>query len=517
MQMTLPHPLLLQLSEQLARQMGLHYPVNRWSDLELGIRAAVPALGMKNVETCVRHILSASLGRPQIEVLARHLTVGETYFFREKKVLHILEERIFPELIRACAHEGRTLRIWSAGCCTGEEPYTIAMILDRLIRPSAEWNATILATDINPAFLQKATDGLYNDWSFRDAPAWMKGRYFKKRKNGQFEILPDIRKRVTFSYLNLAENTYPSAVNGTDAVDMIFCRNVMMYFSAEARRKITRNFHRSLVDGGWLVVSGVEIQSSLFHQFHTRSFPGGTLYQKSETSTVQASAPGHEIPTLVPPLPLSNTSMMPEMHPMHPHDLVGTALPNRKNAKKKWPAPEADSPRSKKKMPGARSHIDRDSHEKSEAHHCTARAHANQGQLGEAIKWCEKAIAADKLDSANHYLMATLQLESGQEENAAQSLLRTLYLDPDFVLAHFALASLHLSQGRKREAARYFDNTLSLLHELPSDTLLPESEGLIAGHLIEIIRSLDYRAALNRSNTGGTSDRGNARGRKPNE
>jgi chemotaxis protein methyltransferase CheR len=514
MQMTLPHPLLLQLSEQLARQMGLHYPVNRWSDLERGIKAAVPALGMKNVETCVRHILSASLARPQIEVLARHLTVGETYFFREKKVLHILEERIFPELIRACAREGRMLRIWSAGCCTGEEPYSIAMILDRLIHPSAEWNATILATDINPAFLQRATDGLYNSWSFRDAPAWMKGRYFKKRKNGQFEILPDIRKRVTFSYLNLAKDAYPSAANGTDAIDMIFCRNVMMYFSTDAKRKIIQNFHRSLADGGWLVVSAVEIQSSSFHQFHTRSFPEGTLYQKSETFTVRASTPGHEIPAPVLPLPLSDTSVTPEMHGMHPHDLVETALPYRKNAKKKRLArlaPEADSPPSKKKMPEAQSSTDRDSHGKSEEHHRTARAHANKGQLGEAIKCCEKAITADKLDGANHYLMATLQLESGQEENAAQSLLRTLYLDPDFVLAHFALASLHLSQGRKREAARYFDNTLSLLHELPSDTLLPESEGLMAGHLIEIIRSLDYPADLNRSDI---SDSRNARGKK---
>jgi len=284
MQMTLPHPLLLQLSEQLARQMGLHYPVNHWSDLERGIKAAVPALGMKNVETCVRHILSASLARPQIEVLARHLTVGETYFFREKKVLHILEERIFPELIRACAHEGRTLRIWSAGCCTGEEPYTIAMMLDRLIHPSAEWNAIILATDINPAFLQKATDGLYNDWSFRDAPVWMKGRYFKKRKNGQFEILPDIRKRVTFSYLNLAENTYPSAANGTDATDVIFCRNVMMYFDEPEQRRLVDKFYRCLNPDGYLFVGHAESLLGLTDTFSMVHRNSGTAYQRVEVT-----------------------------------------------------------------------------------------------------------------------------------------------------------------------------------------------------------------------------------------
>jgi chemotaxis protein methyltransferase CheR len=505
------------LSEQLAAQMGLYYPANRWGDLERGINAAVPALGMKNIETCVRHILSASLARSQIEILARHLTVGETFFFREKKVLHILEERILPELIRACARDHRMLRIWSAGCCTGEEPYSIAMILDRLIHPSVEWNTVILATDINPAFLQKSADGIYNEWSFRAAPAWTKERYFKKKKNGQFEISPHIRKRVTFSYLNLAEDTYPSSASGTEAMDIIFCRNVMMYFSTEGKRKIIQNFHRSLVDGGWLIVSAVEVQGSAFPQFHTRSFPGATLYQKSETPTAAGRAPDCKIPVFIQPLPLSSASAEPEMNQTHLSDLMGTILPNGENAKKELLAAVADSPRWKEKMPEPRADPGRDSRETSGAHHRTARAHANQGQLGEAIKWCEKAIAADKLDGANHYLMATLQLESGQEGNANRSLLRTLYLDPKFVLAHFALASLQLSQGRKREAARHFDNTLSLLHELPFDALLPESEGLTAGRLIEIIHSLGYPDSLNRSGASGAVDYRNARGRKSNE
>jgi chemotaxis protein methyltransferase CheR len=495
--------------------MGLYYPANRWGDLERGINAAVPALGMKNIETCVRHILSASLARSQIEILARHLTVGETFFFREKKVLHILEERILPKLIRACARDHRMLRIWSAGCCTGEEPYSIAMILDRLIHPSVEWNTVILATDINPAFLQKAADGTYNEWSFRAAPAWTKERYFKKKKNGQFEISPHIRKRVTFSYLNLAEDAYPSSASSTEAMDIIFCRNVMMYFSTEAKRKIIQNFHRSLVDGGWLIVSAVEVQGSAFPQFHTRSFPEATLYQKSETPTAQVREPAYKIPAST-KSPLSSASAELEMHQPHLPDSMGTILPNGENAKKKLPAPNADSPRRKEKMAGPQANLGRDSHETSGAHHRTARAHANQGQLGEAIKWCEKAIAADKLDGASHYLMATLQLESGQEENASRSLLRTLYLDPKFVLAHFALASLQLSQGRKREAARHFDNTLSLLHELPFDALLPESEGLTAGRLIEIIHSLGYPAALNRSNARGAVGHGNPR-RRPNE
>jgi chemotaxis protein methyltransferase CheR len=288
----------------------------------------------------------------------------------------------------------------------------------------------------------------------------------------------------------------------------------MMYFSPGVRREIIQNFHRSLVDGAWLVVSSVEVQSSAFRQFHTRSFPGATLYQKSEIPALRTSERGSKITAPVPLSPLPDTSKMPEVQPMNMHGLPWTKLPDGEAAKKEPLAPEAGSPRSKKSMSGDQAHAG--SHEKSGTYHRTARAHANEGQLGEAIKWCEKAIAADKLNAANHYLMATLQLESGRDENAAQSLLRTLYLDPDFVLAHFALANLHLSQGRKREAAHYFGATLSLLRDVPPDALLPESEGLPAGQLIDIIHSLDYPAALNCGDSGSSHKRKDARGGKLN-
>ena len=119
-----------------------------------------------------------------------------------------------------------------------------------------------------------------------------------------------------------------------------------------------------------------------------------------------------------------------------------------------------------------------------------ARAYANQGKLDEAIKWCEKAIAADKLNPAFHYLLATIQQEQVQGDFAVQSLMRALYLDPSFVLAHFALGNLRLSQGRRREAERHFENALELLHAHAQDEILPEAEGLTAGRLSEIIASV---------------------------
>ena len=492
MQFTIPHALLSRLSELLSTRMGLYYPEKRWADLERGITAAAPALGAGSPEACVHQLLSAPLTRRQVEILASYLTVGETYFFREKKSFTVLEEHIFPELMRTCAYTNRQLRIWSAGCCTGEEPYSIAMLLDRLIGHSGKWNATILATDINPIFLQKAAEGLYSEWSFRETPAWIKERYFKRRKKGQFEILPHIRKRVTFSYLNLAEDAYPSLTNDTHAMDVIFCSNVLMYFSPEWVQKIGKNFYRSLVNGGWLIVSPVEISGSLFSQFKATPFPGSILYQKTQKQESQISVAEYSASA---PDPSPNASCMPApalaQVSFFQDEKISFSL---KHISMEALSAVTSAPVQPPKM----QHIGIDpEHYGLDALCRTARSHANLGELTEAIKWCEKAITTNKLNPAAHYLLAIIYQELGQGEIAAQSLMRTLYLDPDFVLAHFALGNLCLSQGRHREAERHFDNALALLHAHPHDELPLEADGLTAGRLTEIITSV--RASLSRS------------------
>ena len=199
MPIALPDALLARLSEFLESQIGLHFPRERWRDLERGIAAASRESGYAEAEAFVRWLLSAPLTRTQIEGLASHLTVGETYFFREKRSFDILEQHILPELLRTRAQTDKRLRIWSAGCCSGEEPYSIAMLLDRLIPDLEKWNLTILATDINPGFLRKAARGVYGAWSFRDTPAWIRERFFISRQDGRFEIQPRMRRMVSFS------------------------------------------------------------------------------------------------------------------------------------------------------------------------------------------------------------------------------------------------------------------------------------------------------------------------------
>jgi chemotaxis protein methyltransferase CheR len=467
MRLTLPTFLLSSLSDLLAAHTGLHFPADRWGDLERGLTAAAPEFGMPDAQSCANRLLSAPITQREIEILARCLTVGETYFFREKGSFDVLEQHIAPALLRAREGSERRLRIWSAGCCTGEEPYSIGMLLDRMIPQAGAWNTTILATDINLAFLRKAAAGEYGEWSFRSAPGWIRDRYFQPRRDGRFKLDERIRKRVAFSYLNLADDTYPSLTNNTNAMDVIFCRNVLMYFSAERARTVVDKLYRALVDGGWLIVSPAETSSILFSGFTTVEFDGAILYRKDASGTAPRFV-SHVPAPLTDSLQQSwrwareNTPAV-EAFPV----TMPATSPSADAGSDSAPIlPEPDQPIRK------------------------ARDCANQGRLGEAAEWCREAIAADKLNPAHHYLMSAIQQEQGQGDAAAQSLARALYLAPHFVIAHYALGNLRQSQGRHREAQRHFDNALASLRAHPPGEVLPESDGLTAGQLTEMIESM---------------------------
>lgn len=469
MRPTLPDSLMPRLSEFLAAQLGLHFPPQRWGDLASGIAAAARDFGMPDAEACARWLPSAPLTRKEIETLASYLTIGETYFFRDRKCFEALEAQILPELLRRRGAE-RRLRIWSAGCCTGEEPYSIAMLLDRLIPDCADWNITLLATDINPRFLLKAAEGIYGEWSFRDTPAWTR-RYFERRKDKRLALEPRIRGRVAFSYLNLADDAYPSLVTNTNAMDVIFCRNVLMYFTAERAENVVEKLHRSLVDGGWLIVSPVENSHTLFSSFSAVNVPGGILYRKL-AGTAQPVLAAQPPDSIFSPPP---DSLIPKAMPCLAPDEAPRRLAEVSTEYKESPNQARPS--------GPESPAAGESAMLCRA----ARDCANQGKLAEALVWCEKAIVAEQLDPARHYLLATILQERGEAEAAAEALKHALYLDPDFALAHFTLGNLRLVQGRRQEAERHFANVLAALRGRCRDDVLAESDGLTVGRLAEII------------------------------
>ncbi|MCX6844856.1 MAG: protein-glutamate O-methyltransferase CheR [candidate division WOR-3 bacterium] len=277
---TSPQDLTSRLAEVIAARTALNFPEARRDELERRVGPTATEFGFDDTEAFVDWLAASPMTREQTEILASHLTTNETYFWREPKVFEALGEQILPELIRSREGNDRRLRIWSAGCSTGEEPYSIAIALRRALPALADWQVTILATDINPGILRRAAAGIYGEWSFRNAPPWLKEGYFSPTGDGKRRILPEVRQMVEFAYLNLAEDNYPSPMNNTNAMDVVFCRNVLMYFAPERARQVGQNLHCSLIDGGWLVVSSCELSEQLFPQFACVRFPDAIVYRK---------------------------------------------------------------------------------------------------------------------------------------------------------------------------------------------------------------------------------------------
>jgi chemotaxis protein methyltransferase CheR len=184
--------------------------------------------------------------------LVAAITVGESYFFRDKNQMHLLEKTILPHLIQQKKNT-HTLKIWSAGCSTGEEIYTIAMLLSELIPNVGGWDLQLLATDINTTAMEKAVAGIYGQWSMRSISEDCMQRYFVK--NGRtYTLSSKIRKLVNFRYLNLSDNSYPSVLNGINEIDLILCRNVLIYFDNECVAKIMKNLSACMAKDAYLLL-----------------------------------------------------------------------------------------------------------------------------------------------------------------------------------------------------------------------------------------------------------------------
>jgi len=490
METKIPDAQLSLFSEFIAETMGLDFPASRRADLQRGIVAAAGELGFDDASACIEWLMSGSPTRNQLEIIASNLTVGETYFFREAASFDALADRILPALINERQDGERRLRIWSAACCTGEEPYSIAMTLHRTIPHLESWNVTVMATDINPRFLQKATAGVYGQWSFRGTAPWVKDRYFQPAAQaGQFEIRPEIKRMVRFATLNLVEDVYPSPINDTNAMDVIFCRNVLMYFTAPQAIKVIRKLYRAQTDGGWLFVSPSELPHGSSSLYRTVNYPSTVLYQKDiSKARADINRPSHFSPdqpmeeTFVSSVPLS------PVIPSAPRHLasaeVSAAIDVYKDAAtlhsegRYAEAVETLKP-ALASAPGDPALL-----------RLLAHSLANQGRLSEALDCCARWIAADKVNSFGHYLRAVILQEQGDMEEAIQSLRRAIYVDPDFVLAHFALGNIARSRGRLGEADKQIAITRQLLSTYAPQDVIPESEGVTAGQLSEMINSM---------------------------
>ncbi|MBN1486529.1 MAG: hypothetical protein JW981_02730 [Anaerolineae bacterium] len=486
----------LRFSRLVSDLFGLCFPEKRRTDLEQGVLQAFAASTCRDLADYYRLLLDPDGGAVHLQRLVNALTIGESHFFRNAGQFDALYKYVLPEIIER-RRPLRTLRIWSAGCSSGQEPYSIAIMLRELLPDIEDWAITILGTDINTEALDRARKGVYSDWAFREtrAKSWC-AKYFSQIGK-RYQLNSEVQRMVTFSQLNLAEDHYPSFGTNTTFMDLVMCRNVTIYFSTSVTRQVVGRFYDSLVDNGWLVVGHSEHSLTTYRQFQAQSYPNAILYQRTGQPTV--------LPEEWDWLPAVTTSVgVPSLRiPQDPSD--GQLVDQKVSplAAVQWEDKAQQQGSSDLNLiEHARElmdygYVDKAQHvlldivdqepDHIEAAALLCQSYANSGCWGEAELWCRKAITLDNLALEPYYTLSLVLQHRGEILDAIEAMKKVVYLDRTSIRGHYGLADLYHSRGLLRQALKSLDNAKRLLSGWDENEIIPGSGGITAGRLSEAI------------------------------
>lgn len=456
----------------------------------------------------------------EFKELLNLVTINETSFFRFPQQFDALRNTVVPEILAGKHSSDRRFRVWSAGCSTGEEPYTIAMTLLDSGLEGLGYTPDVLGTDVSTNALLKAKQGIYPASSLLSVPPTLSNRFFVPTPNG-YQVSEAVRKLVTFQYHNLIEEPYPIALMGN--WDVIFCRNVTIYFRLDSTRRVIQNFYDSLNPGGYLFIGHSETLASISDRFDPVEVEGIFLYRKprnrrplslSAEGGAAASDKRSGLRYSVPRIPgvtaggslnypgSARDSAVASLRPKLSETLQA-ALPVSKAAGIERGAEVTDTERGVdlietehsaeltdtertaevaellKKAESALAEgdystvfaaveriLDFEPHN-PDAYLLAASAHADIGDLDAAHAECEKVLAIDPLIAAARYILGMIHLRRGEKTLALSEFKRTVYIDSGFVLAHLNLANLYKSLGAIQDACREYELTLKTLYENP--------------------------------------------------
>ena len=382
---------------------GLTFAGLRRRQFDAALDRMAAALGLPGAAACASWLLAGPWDDDRSALCARFLTVGETYFLREPRAFELVCDQARALLARGAA---RPLRVWSAGCCTGEEPYSIALALRRCVPQLPPGRVDILATDLNDAFLDVARAGIYRRWSFRRTDPAGLAPFVRPLGDGRYEIDAALRAQVRFARLNLADAVYPSAATGTLAQDVIFCRNVLMYFGPAQAGRVVARLRDCLVDGGWLVVNASEATTRLFRGFTPVFLEDAVFFRKD---ALPAPAPEPAAPAVAPAARAPRPEPLPATAPSAPVAADDAAM--------------------------ARVH-----------------ALAQAGGREEALQCLRRAVEAEALSAPLQQRAALFALEHGDPALARHCVRRLLYLEPDSAFGHYLWALIEDAAGRRPRA-----------------------------------------------------------------
>ncbi len=265
------------LRDFIYERSGLFFTDAKRAVLEGRVQRRLRALGISSPTEYLRRLHGPESAAGELLELLDVVATHETSFFRDRAQLDGFRRRVLPRAL-AAAERRRRLRIWSAACSSGEEPYTLAMIVLEVLGPEASrWDVSVLGTDLSRSMIARAVEGKYGPYSFRSAPAYYVQKYFEIVAPETFRVRPGVRSLVEFRLLNFADAPAMRAMRG---YHVVFCRNALIYFDQEAKRRCVGHLVDALEPGGYLFVGPCETAPGLSETLESVRFPDATAYRK---------------------------------------------------------------------------------------------------------------------------------------------------------------------------------------------------------------------------------------------
>jgi chemotaxis protein methyltransferase CheR len=434
----------------------------------------------------------SSLASSEWQELYSILTINESYFFRDSNQFRLLSDRLLPEILSrkqtlAGEHLGSKprLRIWSAGCSTGEELYSIAIALNELNFPWDQWDTALIGTDISPTAVESARRGVYGPWSFRQTEAKIQQKYFDPHHQ-LYQICDRLRQRVEFHWGNLLDEPSPSLTIGLTNIDLILCRNVFIYLDSTAIGRIIQKFHRMLAPQGYLLTGHTELYGQDTSQFQITSLPESLVYQKL-LGPGQSLSQAEAMPTILPPRkacaipPRARLTQTPSCLGQMAPSASKTHHKNNTLANQKSDLQQAiEAAEAALKQEFYTSAIQQAEKLLSLYPKCdaagkiVAHAYANQGIYSKAKQVCQQVLSRDPLSIDMIYLLAQIAEDQNDPDLAKAYLRKIIYLDTNFVKAYLDLASIYEREKQTEKTQKMRSQALALLAKLPPESLLDD-------------------------------------------
>jgi len=272
-------PAYLKIRDMIYQISGIYQPEEKLYLLASRCARRMSAVKVNTPAEYLEHLTVRGNRDAELRLLLNEITIGETYMFRSPPQLDALRNVIFPQILQAKSAMGfKRLRLWSAGCSTGEEPYTLAMfLLEESQKFLAGWSFEILATDLNDNSLTAAKAGIYGEYALRSTTDLLRRKYFKPYDEKHLQATDQLKSLIRFDRVNLNDDSKMTFLKG---MDLIFCCNVLIYFDLASKRKVMQHFFSNLLPGGYLFLGHAESLYQVDDRFHLVHFPGAIGYWK---------------------------------------------------------------------------------------------------------------------------------------------------------------------------------------------------------------------------------------------